>query len=619
VKRIPQIQALRAFAAALVVIYHAGITSGGYIGVDIFYVISGFLITGLLLLELEKSGTLALKAFYLRRVKRLLPTSFFVLAVTGITAWYLYPATMRADLGRDIAAAGIYISNYLFAFWQMDYQNLGAVPPVVIHYWSLAVEEQFYLFWPFIILALFKTGGRRRVAQGITVITVMSFLFSLYQTSVEPIWAFYSLPTRAWELGVGALLLFIPTRIRFSPNYLWIALALLIYGTFAFRDSTPFPGTAALVPVIATALAIAAVNSWPRPLNLVGKHRLTQWLGEISYPLYLWHWPLLVIPSVYLGRNLNIFERSLCVIATLICADLTHRFIEEPLRHAKLSPTQIVRSGLVATAISLSLGVAISTSHSNTITLRDGTTFSLNEIKKKPAVYDDGCHVNNGETKSPDCTYGVLGADKKIVLFGDSHAAQWFPTLEKIAKQRGFELISLTKSACPGPAVRKVDTGEYKNEDCFAWREYVFKRIASLQPDAVIVSGFQHFEVPSQYSSRESWWREGQRKTFTSLSGKSPHIIYIADTPHPNRDIPSCIAHGNLEKCNGSKPSEVIFTPGYQRINPTQWLCKDNCPAILDGVVAYRDASHLSVAMARALSPQLEEALISLGVLTARN
>jgi peptidoglycan/LPS O-acetylase OafA/YrhL len=619
VKRIPQIQALRAFAAALVVIYHAGITSGGYIGVDIFYVISGFLITGLLLRELEKSGTLALKAFYLRRVKRLLPTSFFVLAVTGITAWYLYPATMRADLGRDIAAAGIYISNYLFAFWQMDYQNLGAVPPVVIHYWSLAVEEQFYLFWPFIILALFKTGGRRRVAQGITVITVMSFLFSLYQTSVEPIWAFYSLPTRAWELGVGALLLFIPTRIRFSPNYLWIALALLIYGTFAFRDSTPFPGTAALVPVIATAIAIAAVNSWPRPLNLVGKHRLTQWLGEISYPLYLWHWPLLVIPSVYLGRNLNIFERSLCVIATLICADLTHRFIEEPLRHAKLSPTQIVRSGLVATAISLSLGVAISTSHSNTITLRDGTTFSLNEIKKKPAVYDDGCHVNNGETKSPDCTYGVLGADKKIVLFGDSHAAQWFPTLEKIAKQRGFELISLTKSACPGPAVRKVDTGEYRNEDCFAWREYAFKRIASLQPDAVIVSGFQHFEVPSQYSSRKSWWREGQRKTFTSLSGKSPHIIYIGDTPHPNRDIPSCIANGNLKKCDGSEPSEAIFTPGYQRINPTQWLCKGHCPAIVDGVVAYRDASHLSVAMARALSPQLEEALISLGVLTTRN
>ncbi|MTA94669.1 MAG: acyltransferase family protein, partial [Actinobacteria bacterium] len=158
--RIPQIQALRAFAAVLVIIYHAKIVSGGYIGVDIFYVISGYLITGLLLRELQKTGTLDLKAFYLRRVKRLLPTSFFVLIFTALAAWYLYPSTMRADLGRDIAAAGLYISNYLFAFWQMDYQNLSAIPPVVIHYWSLAVEEQFYLFWPFIVFQLFKRGGR---------------------------------------------------------------------------------------------------------------------------------------------------------------------------------------------------------------------------------------------------------------------------------------------------------------------------------------------------------------------------------------------------------------------------------------------------------------------------
>jgi peptidoglycan/LPS O-acetylase OafA/YrhL len=316
--RIPQIQALRAFAAVLVVIYHAKITTGGYIGVDIFYVISGYLITGLLLRELERTGTISLRAFYLRRVKRLLPTSFFVLFVTAITAWWLYPATMRADLGKDIAAAGIYISNYLFAFWQMDYQNLSAIPPVVIHYWSLAVEEQFYLFWPFIIYALFKRGGRKTVGFGITAISLASFLFSLYQTSVAPIWAFYSLPTRAWELGVGALLLYIPSRIKFSQNYLWIALALFIYGVTNFRDNTPFPGTAALVPVIATAIAIAAVHSWPKILNALGNHRIVQWLGEISYPLYLWHWPLLVIPAVYFGRDLHIYERAVCVFATLL-------------------------------------------------------------------------------------------------------------------------------------------------------------------------------------------------------------------------------------------------------------------------------------------------------------
>ena len=612
--RIPQIQALRAFAALLVVIYHAGITSGGYIGVDIFYVISGYLITGLLLRELENTGTLKLRSFYLRRIKRLLPTSFFVLLITALSAWYLYPATMRAELGKDIAAAGIYISNYLFAFWQMDYQNLSAVPPVVIHYWSLAVEEQFYLFWPFIIFALFRNGGRRRVGQGIVAISLISFLFSLYQTDQEPIWAFYSLPTRAWELGVGALLLYIPARIKFSQNYLWIALALFIYGLFAFKDSTPFPGTAALVPVGATAISIAAVHSWPRILNLVGNHRVVQWLGEISYPLYLWHWPLLVIPAVYFGRGLHVYEKFICVLATLIFADLTHRYIEEPLRHAKLPATTIVRGGAIATTISLVLGLVINYSHSDIVTLGDGSKVALSQIMAKPAVYDDGCHVNNGVTKSPDCTYGIVGSNKKIVLFGDSHAAQWFPTLEKLAHEKGFEFISLTKSACPGPAVTKVDTGKYKNEDCFAWRKNAIARIKAIHPDAVLVSGFQHFEVPSQYSNRQTWWREGQRKTLALLRGSSSHIVYISDTPHPNRDIPSCLAAGQLDRCNGSEPSTPIFTSGYQQINPTAWLCMRTCPAVIDGTVVYRDASHLTVAQARALSPQLYEALTRLGV-----
>ena len=614
--RILQIQALRALAALLVVIYHAGITSGGYIGVDIFYVISGYLITGLLLRELENNGTLKLRAFYLRRIKRLLPTSFFVLLITGLTAWYLYPATMRAELGKDIAAAGVYISNYLFALWQMDYQNLSAVPPVVIHFWSLAVEEQFYLFWPFIILALFKAGGRRRVGQGILAISLASFLFSLYLTSTEPIWAFYSLPTRAWELGVGALLLYIPARIRFSQNYLWIASALFLYGTLRFNDSTPFPGTAALVPVIATAISIAAVHSWPKILNLIGNNLVVQWLGEISYPFYLWHWPLLVIPAVYFGRGLHIYEKFFCVVATLVFADLTHRYIEEPLRHAKVSNQKIVRVGVFATTVSLTLGLIINYSHSDVISLSDGNRVSLSEIVKKPIVYDDGCHVNNGVSQSPDCTYGTRGATKKIVLFGDSHAAQWFPTLEKLANEKGFELISLTKSACPGPAVIKVDTGKYKNGDCFAWRKAAITRIKSIHPDAILISGFQHFEVPSTYSSRDAWWRDGQAKTFASLRGSSQHIIYISDTPHPNRDIPSCIASGKMNRCNGSEPSPAIFTPGYLQINPTRWLCHIGCPALVDGVVAYRDASHISVDVARALSPQMAAKLKNFGVLS---
>ena len=325
--RIPEIQALRALAAFLVVIYHANLTSGGFIGVDIFYVISGFLITGLLLKELQGTGSLNLRAFYLRRVKRLLPTSFFVLFVTAVIAWIVYPTTLRPSLGKDIAAAGLYLSNYLFAFWQMDYQNLDATPPVVIHYWSLAVEEQFYLFWPFIIFGLYKIGARRAVFQGVLTITLSSFLLSLFLTPREPIWSFYSLPTRAWELGVGALLVFIPKRIRFSSNYAWIALIFIIFSTFYYTDKTPFPGTAALLPVFGAAFALAAVSNWPRSLRKMSNLSIVQWTGEISYPLYLWHWPILVIPSVAWRRELTYIELAICVSLTFACADLTHRFM----------------------------------------------------------------------------------------------------------------------------------------------------------------------------------------------------------------------------------------------------------------------------------------------------
>ena len=615
--RIKEIQALRALASILVVIYHARLIRGGYIGVDIFYVISGYLITGLLLRELQKTQTISFSAFYLRRIKRLLPTSFFVLITTGLAAWLLYPATMRHELGRDIAAAGIYISNYLFALWQMDYQNLDAIPPVVIHYWSLAVEEQFYLFWPFLIFILFKRGGRTTVLRGVAIITALSFLWSYSQTRTSPIWAFYSLPTRAWELGIGALLLFIPELQAVKRSGKSLALAALLaifFGSSYFKDSTPFPGTAALIPVLATALAIATIGHWPRILTEASHLRFVQWLGEISYPLYLWHWPLLVIPAVYFGRGLHIYERAICIIATLLLAHLTHRFIEEPLRHRQLPRKAIVRISTLATITSLLLGTAIYLTHTDQIQVGGGKSYSLSKILEKPKVYNDGCHVNNGETKSADCTYGVRGAKTKIVLFGDSHAAQWFPALEKLAFAHGFELISLTKSACPGPAVVKVNTGNYKNADCSAWRSNSYRRIASIHPEAVIVSGMEHFEIPAGYSSRSSWWREGEAATLAQLQGSAQHLIYLTDTPKPLRDIPSCVAAGVLKKCNLTKPSDPYTISGFTNINPTAWLCTATCPAIIGNQVVYRDASHLSVGMSQQLSAKLYRALLADGV-----
>lgn len=613
--RIPQIQALRALAAILVVIYHAKLIGGGFVGVDIFYVISGFLITGLLIREIDKTQTLSFSNFYLRRAKRLLPSSFLVLIATGIAAWIVLPTTMRHNLGRDIAAASLYISNYLFASWQMDYQNLGALPSVVIHYWSLAVEEQFYLFWPFLIYLFYKIGGRRGILYGVCAVTITSFLFSLYQSENSPTWAFYSLPTRAWELGVGALLIFIPSRVRFAKNYVYSGLALLTYSSLFLSDRTIFPGTAAVAPVLGTALLLATINSWPAALNRFSEFRFVQWLGAISYPLYLWHWPLLVIPAISFGRTLTFLERVVFISLTLVLAGLTHRFVEEPLRNATISRRVILRTTTVATAFSLILGACIYVSSNDRLDIGLGKVQSLSQITAKPIIYHDGCHANYGEKVPATCIYGVKGAEKKIVLFGDSHAAQWFPALEKLAIENNFELISLTKSACPGPAVKKVETGQYRNSDCFAWRANAFSRIAQIRPSAVIVSGFQHFEIPKGFSDIRTWWSQGERKTYRELKSSSRSIIYISDTPQPLRDIPACLSSKKNELCNDSQPSVPIFVSGFERINPTQWLCTRICPAVIGETVVYRDASHLTMAMSMKLSEQLARELTKLGVL----
>ena len=612
--RILQIQGLRALAALLVTIFHAKLLPGGFIGVDIFYVISGYLITGLIIREIENTGKLDLQSFYQRRIKRLLPTSVFVLFVTAIVGMFVLPAITRDALGRDLFAAATYISNYLFAWWENDYQNLDATPSPFIHYWSLAVEEQFYVVWPIFILLLSRYG-KRAVFRGIAAVTFLSLLLSIYQTQTSPIWAFYSLPTRAWELGFGALLLFVPDTFwknRFIP---WFGVIGIALASFRFDEKTAFPGINALLPVVSTAVLIGSISIWPRAFNDLSNNRISQWLGSISYPLYLWHWPALVLPSSALGRPLRIRERIFCIILTIILAHFTSKYIEQPIRHKKIAGRKIYQFFAATTVISLVAGVIISFSSSSMITVK-GTDYRFNlvEVMQKPAVYGDDCHSNYGETESGECTYGDLNSETTIVLYGDSHAAQWFPTLLRLANEKGFKLVSLTKSACPSVDVPRADQGAYKNVHCETWRDKSVERIKQIRPAAVILSSYQYFTPPSGYSDKNKWWKDGQEGLLSSLRGSSDHLIYISDTPKPLRDIPNCLASRDVNSCNTTERTPVKIIRGFEIIDPTPWLCTKLCPAIQDGYVVYRDSSHISVAAALALKPQLEAALVAKGL-----
>jgi len=612
--RILQIQGLRALAALLVTIFHARLLPGGFIGVDIFYVISGFLITGLILREIESTGKLDLQSFYQRRIKRLLPTSVFVLFVTAIVGMFVLPVITRDALGRDLFAAATYISNYLFAWWENDYQNLDATPSPFIHYWSLAVEEQFYVVWPVFILFLSRYG-KRAIFRGIAVTTFLSLLLSIYQTQTSPIWAFYSLPTRAWELGFGALLLFVPETFwknRFIP---WFGVIGIAIASFRFDENTAFPGINALLPVVSTAVLIGSIAIWPRAFNDLSNNRISQWLGAISYPLYLWHWPALVLPSSALGRPLRIRERLFCIILTIVLAHFTSKYIEQPIRHKKISGKKIYTFFAATTAVSLIAGLVISSTSSSMITVK-GTNYKFNlvDVMQKPAVYGDNCHSNYGETESGECTYGDLNSATTIVLYGDSHAAQWFPALEQLANEKGFKLVSLTKSACPSVDVPRADQGAYKNIHCEKWRENSVQRIKGIKPAAVILSSYQYFSPPSRFSDVDKWWTDGQKRLLSSLIGSSDHLIYISDTPRPKRDIPNCLASRDVKSCNTTERTPVKVIRGFEIIDPAPWMCTKLCPAIQDGYVVYRDASHISVAAALALKPQLEAALVTKGL-----
>ena len=617
--REPHIQSLRALAALLVLIYHADLLPGGYIGVDIFYVISGYLITNLLLREIQERKTLAFTSFYARRFKRLLPASFVVVIVTGITGWALLPATYRAEFGRDLIAASTYISNFLFALWNADYQNLGSTPSPFIHFWSLAVEEQFYLFWPILILILFRINGRKGVFYGILAVASLSFIFSLYLTERSPVWSFYILPTRAWEMAIGALILFASDRSKtnyFSkPQWGLLAVLLIVISSFIYNGNTAFPGTAAVVPVLATALLILSMEKWPPFLDKISRRTTVQWLGKISYPLYLWHWPVLVIPELYLSRELASFEIALATLLILMLSDLTHRFIEEPLRYKEVSARNIYLATGIATFASVLLGLVIISSYNTSVTSASGFTFDVEEVRQKPKNNIDGCHIHVGVTVAPKCEYGDTGSNTTIVLYGDSHAAQWLPALDIVGRKNGVTIISLTKSACPSAEVIKELSSQYRIADCQSFRDSSIKRISQLNPSAVIMTGMQPFTAPNSTIDSRDWWLAGEAKALSRIKGSTQYPIYLTDTPLPSIDIPTCLAEMDRAKCDTSRPVSPEVASGLIAINPTPWLCEKSCSAVIDGIVVYRDKSHLTVAMSEYLAPQLEKELKRIGVL----
>jgi len=646
------IEGLRAFAVLLVVAFHAGVSglSGGFVGVDVFFVISGYLITRLLRAEISRTGTIRLPAFYARRIRRLLPAAGFVLVVSlPLAAMVLSPIQM---IGTAVSAqaAAAYVSNVHFLRLASDYFSGDVTSNPMLHTWSLSVEEQFYLAWPLVLLVFARAGSHRRLAWALTAIGLVSFAASCRYTSTNESLAFYGTPLRAWEFACGGLAsMFVPAsgeapspaaRVWYAAGG-WLGVALIVVAAGVYSATTEFPGAAALVPVAGASLLLIAgaprsappVGSAGRVLSAPGM----RWIGRRSYSWYLWHWPILVLGTAsHVAVNLPA-RLGLAAIALLL-ADVTYRFIEQPARAASFDPAnrrgrpwRAIQLGIAGTVavIACAEGVrrwAITASNSPG---QRAYTAAASDIA---APYQDGCVNATRDDRVHVCVYGVPSSPTRVALFGDSHAVQWFPALDEIARARGWTLLVISKSRCATADVPVYEAGSrHRSLACERWRRAAMDTIERRHPAFVVLSNALVYvrgprldpEVPAVSVGR---WEGGIARTLGGFQERGIATIVIRDTPLLAANVPLCLARSGwlghatcatdrARALNGdvagAERRAVATMSDSREIDLSDALCgRRICPPMVNGIVAYSDNEHLTATMARSLAPALEQALV---------
>jgi peptidoglycan/LPS O-acetylase OafA/YrhL len=628
------IEGLRAVAVLAVVLFHAAVPgiSGGYVGVDVFFVISGFLITGLLWREVSSAGTVRLRGFYGARARRLLPASAAVGVITMIASAILLPPLQARPAISDGIASALYVSNYQFVMRGVDYFANHETPSPFLHYWSLGVEEQFYLVWAPMLLGtvwlirLVRRARSRPIAQVtaskrpfvvlLTLIAVVSFALSYLTSYIVPAAAFYSLPTRAWQLAIGGLVAL--TAIgwqRLSPRIAaitsWAGLALILLACVWLSPTTLYPGVAALLPTLGAALVIGGGCATPdqgggRLLGLPPMRAI----GRISYSWYLWHWPVLVLAPFVLGHPLGLAARITAALLSAGLAWLTLHYLENPLRFAPKIRDSAWRSlglGAAATIIAVCVGVALMrvvptpvghgapatplnftaapVSANSPIDVYDTTvrqTFAqvqaavsasadLKAVPSNllPALSDafaekkglsfNGCLREPFERGQPECVMGDTTSSTTVALVGDSHAAMWTPTFQQIATQRHWRLEMLAKGACPLldlPVTNPMSRLAELFEHCAEWRAQIVNRLEAERPRLIVLSlwrGYGTAESLSGYRAYDAAWIDGVTRMVHRLRATGAQVLVLGPIPDPHFHVPVCLS-GYLDDVQACTP-----------------------------------------------------------------
>ncbi|MDO4240563.1 acyltransferase family protein [Micrococcus sp.] len=682
------IQGLRAVAVLAVLVFHAGVTAvpGGFVGVDVFFVISGFLITGLLLKEVDRTGRVALTEFYARRARRILPAALVVLVLTLAAGMLVMPAGEWARLGATAVASALSVVNWLFAAESTDYFAQEEAASPYQHYWSLAVEEQFYLFWPLLVVlvtvgaaALIRRGRRsdaaasgpvrrrpsapvaaRRVLLTAGVLGLASFVHSAVHSSTDPGAAYFVTTTRVWELALGAALAaalvvlpVIPAAVRAGLG--WVGLAMIAVALVAISGEAAYPGVVAAVPVAGSALVILAgahedgSTAW-HPARLLAT-RPMQWIGDLSYSLYLVHWPVLTLAAWrFPDARLPLWLGLTLALASVGLAWLLRRAVELPALHGPVlaGRRRALTRGGVGMAASAALGALVLTAGVAAVPQRPGTDVQVagaqapasgedpmaalaggGRMVPAPAVADDdrspahleGCQLGYTDVEPRACEFGDPDAETVILLLGDSHASQWTAPLEVLAEERDWRVVSHTKASCGvSTAVTEHDGEEYTA--CGEWNERLPGVAERLRPDLVLVTAASHDTLSGPS------YEEGMAEAWRRLAPHAGRLAVVQDSPWAGLNVPRCLeqnpddpaacAYDRAEAIADSGAPELTAAagrdPAWDVIDLTHLICpgEGECAPVVGEAVVFFDSNHLTATFARTLAPQLGEEIAAL-------
>jgi len=613
------IEGLRAIAILLVIAAHAKIPwfQGGFIGVDIFFVISGFLITRMLVNEISNTGHIHFLDFYARRLKRLLPTLILVIGITALALYFLLQPIDHLAQAKAGAAASLWLSNIYFSFTTFDYFGAQADSNAFLHTWSLGVEEQFYLIWPALIFATWAVHKSINYLKFyLIILTLVSFYYCVSISKSNPDLAFYLMPLRAWQFAIGALVCIVSEKTLtikkfYSHTIIWSGTGIIAISAVTLGNNITYPSFWALLPTAATAMLIFIGST--NATHIVNKLLISpplQLIGKTSYAWYLWHWPILIIGNILLPQ-ISIGETLFLIFLSWILAAATFYYFENPIRHWDICPSRPGWKIIVAIFVMIVANSSFIRWHNHTLNNFDTIAPSpyLKATIDAPEIYMMGCDDWYHSAALKPCYFGERNANKTAVIIGDSIGLQWFPALKEIFLTSGWQLVVLTKSACP----MIEDTIFYKRlgreyTECTQWKDSAIKEIARIRPNAIIMRSAEGYDI------KPNIWNNGSKKFFSQITHSTDWIYVIRATPELSFNGPKCLnenrfvnerrlksaCKSKIENDRNSSTWDAIRNASYdfkniKTIDMNSIVCPNNiCAAQKNDVIVFRDQQHLT-------------------------